>query len=427
MLLKEVINKVPAPKGNIDKPLKALVFDSDYDSYKGIITYLRIFNGKIKTNDTVYLMQAGLKAQVKEVGFFNPKLKPGKELNAGEIGYIATGIKDPAKVKVGETVTLHDVRETQPLPGYKEPKPMVFASVYPEDPDKFDLLKEALGKLKLNDYALTFELETKEFLGRGFRCGFLGSLHAEIIWERLKREFDLDLIISTPSVVYKIIDKRGREAPIFSASDWPDPAQIKETKEPWVRLEIITPSSYLGNVLEIVQNLKAVTIDTKYLSPERLYLTYELPLRKIITGFFDQLKGATQGFASMNYELIDEKVGDLVKVDILIAGGKEDAFSRIVDKDEAFGEGKKMVSKLKKIVPQQLFAVALQAAISGKIIARETIKAKRRDVIAPLYGGDYTRKRKLLERQKKGKKKMKARGMVNLPPRVFLEMFKAQN
>jgi GTP-binding protein LepA len=424
ILLKEVIDRVPVPKGNIDKPLKALVFDSDYDPYKGVITYLRIFDGKIKTNDTVYLIQAGLKAQVKEVGYFSPALKAGEELNAGEIGYIATGIKDTAKVKVGETITLHDTKDVQPLPGYKEPKPMVFASVYPEDPDKFDLLKEALGKLKLNDYALTFELETKEFLGRGFQCGFLGSLHAEIIWERLKREFDLDLIISTPSVVYKIINKKGNETAIFSASDWPDPAQIEKIKEPWVKLEVITPSNYLGNVLEIMQNLKAITIDTKYLSSERLYLTYELPLRKIITGLFDQLKGATQGFASMNYELTDERASDLVKVDILIAGVKEDVFSRITDKDEAYKEGKKTVEKLKEIVPKQLFAVALQAAISGKIIARETIKAKRRDVTAPLYGGDVTRKRKLLERQKKGKKKMEAKGAVNLPPRVFLEMFK---
>jgi len=424
-LLETVIKKTPPPKGSPDKPLKALIFDSKYDSYKGIIAYLRIFDGKVKSGDKIYLTQAGIEAQVKEVGYFSPELKPCQELKAGEMGYVATGIKEPTKIRVGDTITKAETKDIKPLPGYKEPKPMVFASIYPENSDNFEILKDALSKLKLNDAALTFERESKEYLGRGFRCGFLGSLHAEIICERLKREFDLDLIISTPSVIYKIIDKRNRENIVFSVSEWPNRSEIKEIQEPWLKLEVVTPTDYLGGVLEVFKNARAHHIETKYLSQERLLLIYEAPLRKIIVGFFDKLKGATQGFASMNYELLGYRAGDLVRVEVLIAGEKEDAFSKIVEKDEAHKEGKKIVSKLKQILPAQLFAVPLQAVISGKVIARETMRAKGKDVLAPLYGGDYTRKRKLLERQKKGKKKLKKRGMVRIPPRIYLEMFKS--
>ncbi len=424
-LLEQVIKKIPSPTGNPDKPLKALIFDSKYDSYKGVITYVRLFDGRVKTGDKVYLIQAGIEAQVREVGYFTPELKPCDELKVGEIGYIATGIKDTTRVKMGETITQSKTREIKPFPGYKEPKPMVFASIYPENPDDFEVLKDALNKLKLNDASLTFNRETKEFLGRGFQCGFLGSLHAEIICERLKREFNLDLIISTPSVIYIMVDKKNREKPIFSASDWPDPSYIQEIREPWMRLEVITPVDYLGGVLEILKHLKAKHVETKYFSREKSLLIYEVALRKIIVGFFDQLKGVSQGFASMNYEALGYRVGDLVKLDILIAGRKEDVFSKIVDREGAFKEGKKIVSKLKEILPPQLFTVPIQAAISGKIIARETIKARRRDVTAPLYGGDVTRKRKLLERQKKGKKKLKEKGVVHIPSKVFLEMFKS--
>jgi len=321
-------------------------------------------------------------------------------------------------------VTKSGNRSPEALPGYKEPKPMVFASMYPENPDDFESLKEALNKLKLNDASLTFEVETKEFLGRGFKCGFLGSLHAEIICERLKREYGLVLVISSPSVIYKIINKKGRERTVFSASDWLDRSEIEETREPFVKLEIITPLNYLGKVMEISDRLKANHVETKHISQQRLILIYEVPLRKIIVGFFDQLKGSSQGFASMNYEVLGYRKADLVKIDILVAGRKEEVFSKIVDKEDAFKEGKKMVSKLKEILPSQLFALPIQAAISGKIIARATKKAKRKDVTAPLYGGDVTRKRKLLERQKKGKKKLKERAQVYIPSRVFLEMFK---
>ncbi|XOB40723.1 MAG: translation elongation factor 4 [Candidatus Nealsonbacteria bacterium] len=424
-LLEQVIKKIPSPAGDTDKPLKALIFDSKYDSYKGVIAYVRLFDGRVKAGDKIYLIQAGIEAQIREVGYFAPELKPCEELKAGEIGYIATGIKDTTRVKMGETITQSKTREIKPFPGYKEPKPMVFASIYPENPDDFEVLKDALNKLKLNDASLTFNRETKEFLGRGFQCGFLGSLHAEIICERLKREFNLDLIISTPSVIYIMVDKKNREKPIFSASDWPDPSHIKEIREPWMRIEVITPVDYLGGVLEILKHLKAKHVETKYFSREKSLLIYEVALRKIIVGFFDQLKGVSQGFASMNYEALGYRVGDLVKLDILIAGRKEDVFSKIVDREGAFKEGKKIVSKLKEILPPQLFTVPIQAAISGKIIARETIKARRRDVTAPLYGGDVTRKRKLLERQKKGKKKLKEKGVVHIPSKVFLEMFRS--
>ena len=425
ILLKEVIKRVPSPEGSVEKPFKALIFDSKYDSFKGIITYVRVFDGKVRAGDRVYLVQADIEVQIKEVGYFTPTLKPCQELKGGEIGYIATGVKEPAKIRVGETITLSGVKTIKSLPGYKKPKSMVFASIYPQNSDNFEALKEALNKLKLNDASLNFEVEAKEFLGRGFKCGFLGSLHAEIICERLKREYNLNLIISTPSVVYKIVDKKDKEKTIFLAKDWLSESQIKEIREPWVKLEIITPADYLGGVMEILEGLRGKHIETEYLTQQRLLLIYEVPLRRIIIGFFDKLKGVSQGFASMNYEFLGYRKGNLVKLDILIKGEKEDIFSKIVERENAFKEGKKMVLKLKEIIPAQLFSLPIQAAISGKIIARATIKARRRDVTAPLYGGDVTRKMKLLERQKKGKKKLKERGQVHIPPNVFLEMFKS--
>ena len=423
-VLRTVIDKVPAPSGDENKPLKALIFDSKYDPYKGVIAYIRLFDGKIKAGDKIYLIQEKIETQVKEVGYFSPELKPCPEIKAGEIGYVATGVKEFASIRVGETMTSVKTKETEALPGYKEPKSMVFASIYPEDPNDFEILSDALRKLKLNDASLVFERERKEFLGRGFRCGFLGSLHAEIICERLKREFDLNLIISVPSVIYKIINKKDKEAFIYSAGDWPERVEIKQAQEPWVKLEIITPVNYLGVVSKLLKDSKANQIETKHIGQEKLILTYEIPLRKIVVGFFDKLKGISQGFASMNYEVLGYRPANLVKLDVLIAGEKEDVFSKIVEEDEAYKEGRKIVVKLKEILPPQLFTVPVQAVISGRIIARETLKARRRDVTAPLYGGDVTRKRKLLERQKKGKKKLKARGQVSIPSKVFLEIFK---
>ena len=429
-LLDAVIKKISSPKGVLEKPLRALIFDSEYDSFKGVVSYVRVVDGEISPGDKIYLIQTKIESEAKEVGYFRPELKVAKEIIAGEIGYIATGIKEPGKVRVGETITKISnskflISNVEPLPGYREPKPMVFASIYPENPDDFDVLKEAMSKLKLNDASLSFESEIRVPLGRGFRCGFLGTLHAEIVSERLRREFGLDLVISNPSVVYKIINQKEKETFVYSPSDWPPSAEIKEAQEPWVKIEIMTPTSYLGEVSDLLKSSEGNLIETKYFTSDKLLLIYEIPLREIIIGFYDKLKGQTQGFASMNYEVLGYRLADLVKLEILIAGKQEEAFSKIVPKASAFKEGKRIVEKLKEILPSQLFSVSLQAAVSGKIIARETMKANRRDVIAPLYGGDYTRKRKLLEKQKKGKKELKEKGRIRIPPRVFLEMLRS--
>jgi len=431
-LLKSLIEKFPPPKGEEKKPLKTLIFDSKYDPYKGIIAYVRVFNGKVRKNDTFYLIQNKIKGKVKEVGIFKPDLTPTEELKAGEIGYIATGIKTPEKVRVGDTlIKIPNSKfqisklEVEPLPGYKEPKPVVFTSFYPENASDYDLLKKALEQLKLNDAALTFEPEMKESLGRGFRCGFLGSLHAEITSERLKREFGLELVISKPQVSFKVIDKKDREIFVFSAADWPDPTQIKETQEPWVKLEILTPPEFLGQVLKLLKSFGGNQVGSKYLSSGRILLIYEIPLREIIVDFYDKLKGVSQGFASMNYEILGYKKADLVKVDILIAGKKEEALSMIVPRYKAYQEGKKIVQKLKELLKPQLFSLPIQAALYGKIIARETLRAKGKDVTAPLYGGDYTRKKKLLEKQKAGKKKLSKEAKIKIPSKTFFQIFRS--
>ena len=423
-LLQDVIEKIPCPKGNSEKPLRALIFDSKYDPFKGVVAFVRMIDGKVSSGEKIYLIQTKTEGEAKEVGYFKPELGATGELKAGETGYIATGIKEPEKVRVGETITKISNLNIEALPGYQTPKPMVFASIYPENPDDFETLKTALSQLKLNDAALTFEAEMKEALGRGFRCGFLGTLHAEIVSERLRREFGLDLVISNPSVVFKVINEKDREIFVYSPQDFPNQSKIKAAQEPWLRLEIITPTSFTGKIAELLKSLNGIRIETKYFSLDRLLLIYEVPLKEIIVGFYDKLKGMTQGFASMNYEILGYRPANLVKLEILIAGEKEEAFSKIVSEKDAFFEGKRMVEKLKEILPVQLFSVPIQASISGKIIARETMKAKRRDVIAPLYGGDYTRKRKLLEKQKKGKKELKEKGRIRIPPRVFLEMFR---
>lgn len=426
-LLEAAIKKIPPPKDNSDKPFRALIFDSEYDTYKGVVAFIRVIDGTIKLNEKVYLVQAKAEGDVKELGYRNPKSSPVSELKTGEIGYLATGIKETGKVRVGDTITLRSLlqEETMSLAGYKEPKPMVFLSVYPEDSEEFDLLKDGLEKLKLNDAALTFSPESKEGLGRGFQCGFLGLLHAEIISERLKREFGLDLILSIPSVVYKIIAPDNREFFVYSPSEWPDNARIKEAQELWANLQVLTPVAYLGQALELLESIESKQLKTNYLGIEKIELVYEVPLREIISkNFYDKLKSLSKGFASMNYDVTDWRKGNFVKLDILILGRKEEALSKIVAENDALKEGKKIVEKLRDSLPSQLFSVPLQAAIGGKIVARETLKALRRDVIAPLYGGDYSRKRKLLEKQKKGKKKLKDRGKMHIPPQVFLEMFK---
>jgi len=430
-LLDEVIAKIPAPSGDPAKPLKALVFDSKYDTYQGVVAYVRLFDGQAVYNDKLFLIQNKVEGLVKETGYFRPELAKSDGIRCGEIGYIATGIKDPERVRVGETITLASAYNektktflVEALPGYAEPKPMIFASVFPEDADDFDNLKVALSKLKLNDPAFIFEPEMKEFLGRGYRCGFLGTLHAEIVCERLFREFDLDLIISSPSVVYKINNNKGQELIIYTTSDWPDPGSIKETFEPWVKLEIVTPIDYLGAISDMTKEYRAIYLNTDYVGNEKLLLSYEIPLRKIVSGFYDALKGVSQGYASMNYEMIGYRPANLVKLDILINGEKEEAFAKIVPEEDAAYEGRKIAAKLKDKLPSQMFALPIQAALGGKVVARETLGAKRRDVTAPLYGGDVTRKNKLLKKQKEGKKKLQARGQVHIPSKVFMDMFK---
>jgi len=428
-VLETIIKEVPPPKESVNNDFRALIFDSEYDSFKGVIAYVRVVDGEISNGEKIELMATKTQAEVKELGYLNPLFSAKEKIKAGDIGYVATGIKEPGKVRAGDTIIKLQTAATkgsvQPLPGYQEPKPMVFASLYPEDPDDFDNLKVALGKLKLSDPALVFEQEMKEALGRGFNCGFLGTLHIEIISERLQREFGLTLVISTPSVVYKAINQKDKEIFIYSASDWPDQSSIKKTEEPWVSLEVIAPSNQMGKLMDILKSLKGNYIETNYLSPERAIIVFETPLRGIIANLYDKIKTASQGYASMNYKLLGFRPGKLVKMEIWVAGQKEEAFSRIVAEDEAYSEGKKMVEKLKDVLPPEQFTVALQAVIGGKVIARETISARRKDVTGYLYGGDVTRKNKLLKKQKKGKKLMKAKGRVNIPTKAFLEVFRA--
>ena len=428
-VLMAIIKEVPPPKESLEDNFRALIFDSEYDSFKGVIAFVRVIDGEISNGEKIELMAAKTSAEIKELGYLNPLFSAKEKIFAGDIGYIATGIKEPGKVRAGDTIIKLQPPNTksniQPLPGYQEPKPMVFASLYPENPDDFGLLKVALSKLKLNDPALVFEQEMKEALGRGFNCGFLGTLHIEIISERLQREFGLNLVISTPSVIYKIFDQKGKEIFIYSASDWPDQSKIKSTEEPWVSLEVIAPSNQMGKLIDILKSLKGKYIETNYLSPERAIIVFETPLRGIIANLYDKIKTASQGYASMNYKMLGFRPGKLVKMEILIAGQREEALSKIVAEDEAYTEGKKVVEKLKDVFPPQMFSVALQAVVGGKIIARETIKAYMKDVAGYLYGGDITRKNKLREKQKKGKKLMKQKGRVNIPSKAFLEVFRA--
>ena len=432
-LLKAVVKKIPYPLTQKTVPggmSKALIFDSKYDSFSGVTVFVRVFEGEIQKGDKIYLMATETESEVKEVGYFSPQLEPCLSLKAGEIGYVKTGVKEPLKVKVGDTIlkiidAKYRTLGIKPLPGYKEPQLVLFLSLYPQDSDEFENLKESLNKLRLNDPTLNFQIESKMDLGRGFRCGFLGSLHAEITARRLKQEFDLDLILTSPQVVFKILTKKGEEIFVSSPALWPDSSQIQEIREPWVELEIITPNSHFNSVFKILENFNASIEKTESFSSQKSLLSAQTSLREIISGnFYDKLKSISQGYASFSFRQIGFRKSDLVKLDILINGELEEPFSKIVSREKAFSEGKMLVRKLKRVLPPQQFAVSLQAALGGKIIARETIKARRKDVTAPLYGGDVTRKKKLLEIQKKGKKKLKTKGKINIPPHVFLEMLK---
>ena len=417
-LLDLVIKRIPAPVGNADAPARAMIFDSVYDSYRGVVTYVRMIDGKLSPREKIQMMSTGTDLEALEIGVSAPGPTPTKGLAVGEVGYLITGVKDVRQSKVGDTVTSKMRPAEEPLPGYTDPKPMVFSGLYPLDGSDFPVLREALDKLKLEDAALQYEPETSVALGFGFRCGFLGLLHLEIISERLRREFDLDLIATAPSVVYEVVTDDGSEVTVTNPSEYPD-GKIKTVSEPVVRVAILTPKDYVGAIMELCQSRRGNLLGMEYLG-ERVELRYSMPLGEIVFDFFDHLKSRTQGYASLDYEPMGQQEADLVKVDILLQGEQVDAFSAIVHRDSAYAYGTLMTERLRKLIPRQQFEVPIQAAIGSRIIARENIRAIRKDVLAKCYGGDISRKRKLLEKQKEGKKRMKMVGRVEVPQEAFI-------
>ena len=425
-VLERIVKDIPAPEGNEEKPLKALIFDSIYNDYKGALAYVRIKDGKIKVGDEIKLMSSGKSYVVTEVGYFEPgRYEETDELSSGEVGYIAASIKSLKDLSVGDTITNKDEPADEPLPGYKKVNPMVYCGLYPMDGSDYENLKIALEKLQLNDAALEYEPETSVALGSGFRCGFLGLLHLEIIEERLDREFDLSLITTAPSVIYKVYKTDGELIQIYNPSDLPEPAKISKMEEPYVDASIMVPKDFVGNVMGLCQDRRGIYIDMQYLDENRVTLKYELPLNEIIYDFFDSLKSKTKGYASLDYYLKDYKESELVKLDMYVNNELVDALSFIVHKSNAYAKGRVLAERLKEEIPRQLFAVPIQAAIGGQIIARETISALRKDVLAKCYGGDITRKKKLLEKQKRGKKRMREFGNVEIPQEAFLNVLKA--
>jgi GTP-binding protein LepA len=423
-LLERIVAEVPAPSGDAEGPLRALVFDSYYDAYRGVVCYLRVVDGRLSAGERVRFMATGEEHDAAEVGVLTPRAVPVTVLGPGEVGYLITGVKDIGRIKVGDTVTAAAYRAAQALPGYDEPKPMVFSGLFPTDGDDFERLREALDKLRLNDASLVFEPETSRALGFGFRCGFLGLLHMEIVRERLEREYDLDLVATAPSVAYRVHLQGGGDVEIRSPQDLPEANERESIEEPYVRVMIIAPAEYIGTIMELVTLRRGELTAMQYLGPERVELVYHLPLGEVVFDFFDQLKSRTRGYASLDYEQAGYRPSQLVKVDVLLNGQPVDAFSAIVHTDKAYAYGKTMVERLKTLIPRQLFDVPIQAAVGGRIIARETVKAKRKDVLAKCYGGDITRKRKLLEKQKEGKKRMKMVGSVEVPQEAFVAALK---
>ena len=424
-VLEEIVNGVPAPKGDPDAPLKALVFDSQYDSFRGVIVLMRIMDGRVRKDMEIKLMATGAVYKVVEVGHMRPThLEPCAELSAGDVGYLTASIKNVADTRVGDTVTEAARPAAEPLPGYAPARPMVYCGIYTEDGSKYPDLRDALEKLKLNDASLSFEPESSVALGFGFRCGFLGMLHMEVIQERLEREFDLDLVTTLPSVIYEVIKTDGTMVRVDNPHNYPDPASIAEAREPYVNVTIITPQEFVGNIMPLCQDRRGEYKNMQYLDARLVELHYVMPLNEIIYDFFDTLKARTKGYASLDYELADYKPSELVKVDMLLNGEQVDALSFIAHKDKAYPRARKLCEKLKENIPRQLFEVPVQAAIGGKIIARETVKALRKDVLAKCYGGDITRKKKLLEKQKEGKKKMRQLGTVQIPTEAFLAVLK---
>jgi GTP-binding protein LepA len=423
-ILEQIVEKIPAPSGDPDAPLKALIFDSLYDSYRGVVAYIRVVEGTVKPGQKIKMMATGKEFEVVEVGVFTPKPKLVDELTVGDVGFLTASIKNVSDTRVGDTITDAKNPADQPLPGYRRLNPMVFCGMYPIDTARYNDLREALEKLQLNDAALQFEPETSQALGFGFRCGFLGLLHMEIIQERIEREFNIDLITTAPSVIYKVYLTDGTEVQVDNPSNMPDPQKIDRVEEPYVKATIMVPNDYVGAVMELCQSKRGNFIDMQYLDEKRVSLIYEIPLSEIVYDFFDILKSSTKGYASFDYELIGYKPSKLVKMDILLNGEKVDALSFIVHRDSAYERGKVIVEKLKDLIPRQQFEVPVQAAIGNKIIARSTIKALRKNVLAKCYGGDISRKRKLLEKQKEGKKRMKQVGSVEVPQEAFMAVLK---
>ncbi len=423
-LLDAICERIPAPKGDPDAALQALIFDSQFDQYRGVVSSIRVMNGRMTSGARLQFMQANAQHEAIEIGVRRPVPTPVAELGPGEVGYLIAGIKDVAEARSGETVTVHGRAATAALPGYRDPKPMVFCGLYPIDGDDFENLRESLEKLKLNDASVTYEPETSGALGFGFRCGFLGLLHMEIVKERLEREFGLALIATAPSVEYLVTKTNGEQLKVDNPADLPPPQNIEHIEEPYFRVSIITPKEYTGTLMDLCQTRRGDMSKIEYLSPERVELHYMIPLAEVVVDFFDQMKSRSQGYASLDYELSGYQRSNLVKVDLLLNGIIADAFSTIVHRDKAENYGRRMCEKLKELIPRQMFDVPIQAAIGGKVISRETVKAKRKDVLAKCYGGDITRKRKLLEKQKEGKKKMKAIGRVEVPGDVFISALK---
>jgi len=419
-LLDVVVEKTPSPEANEDLPLQALVFDSHFDQYRGVVSSVRVMQGRLDAGMSIKFMQAGTNHQLDEVGVWRPEMTPVKSLGPGEVGYVLAGVKDVGEARSGETITTTNGGSQSALSGYQEPKPMVFSGLYPMDGDDFGDLRDALEKLRLNDSSFTFEPDTSSALGFGFRCGFLGLLHMEIVRERLEREFDLNLITTAPSVKYRVIHASGKVEEIDNPCDLPSAGEISAIEEPWLSTTLISPAEYTGTLMELCQGRRGELDKLSYLSPERIELKYQLPLAEVVLNFFDQLKSRTQGYASLDYEPAGYMKSDLVRVDILLQGESVDAFSAVVHRDASYEYGRKMAERLKELIPRQQFEVPIQATIGGRIIARETVRAYRKDVTAKLYGGDITRKRKLLEKQKQGKRKMKSIGRVDVPQEAFV-------
>ncbi len=425
-VLEAIVNRLPPPRGLVDAPLRALIFDSHYDPYRGVVAYVRVVDGALVQDEPLLLMATGARTEPIEVGTFTPEMTPTGRLNAGEVGYVATGLKTVKECHVGDTLTSAVHPAMEPLPGYRPVKPMVYAGLYPVETTDYNALRDALEKLQLNDAALVFEPETSQALQFGFRCGFLGLFHMEIVQERLEREYGLDLIATAPSVAYQVVLRDGQVVEVDSPADLPDPATVAEIREPWMRIQVFTPVEYISSVMELVKRRRGVYRETEYLDGQRVVLHYEMPLAEMIVDLHDRLKSATRGYASLDYTFDGYRPGDLVRLDILVNEEPVDALALIVHRDQAYPKGSALVHKMKEVIPRQLFKVPIQAAVGGRIIARATVSAVRKDVLAKCYGGDVTRKRKLLERQKAGKKRLKQFGKVAIPQEAFLAMLRLE-